>query len=177
MEIKRRKNKELRGKKKGSPREIEARQLRVVELRLEGVSFQRIAGIISTSVGQVYKDYENVFKKVNKELTEKADHLRTIELTRLDRLLEKLEKGYKLKIIEKEIGSGKSKKVVKIKGREIDLVSYAYAVMRIMDRRSKYIAGLDAPKEVRAEVGDNLKEAMETASADLLTTLKIVAGE
>ena len=73
---------------------------------MAGKSFQKIADIVGISVGQIYKDYDNAFKRVNKELTEKADHLRTVELTRLDRLLEKIEEGYKLKKRKRIYGKG-----------------------------------------------------------------------
>ena len=177
MDLKKRLNKPRKERNKDKAKKIAERQLRVVELRLAGKSFQKIADIVGISVGQIYKDYDNAFKRVNKELTEKADHLRTVELTRLDRLLEKIEEGYKLKKRKRIYGKGKSRTTVTVKERDISLTEYVYAYVRIMDRRSKYIAGLDAPKQIEADVGDNLKEAMETARTDLLTTLKKLAGE
>ena len=60
--------------------------------------------------------------------------------------------------------------------REICLTEFVMGYIRIMDRRARYIVGLDVPKEVKTDVGDNLREAMEVASTDLLTTLKTLAG-
>lgn len=176
--IRKRKNK--RGNPSGQPGWERKRDLRVareVELRVKGWSFHKIADEVGVTVAQVYKDIKNAFKKVDKELLEKADHLRTIELTRLDRLLEKLEEGYKLKIKEKVYGKGNKKFTIKVEERDITLTEFIYAYIRIMDRRARYISGLDAPKEVKADVGDNLKEAMETASVELLTQLNQMAEE
>jgi hypothetical protein len=141
------------------------------------MSFQRIADSVGVSVPVVYKDIKDAFKKVDKELIEKADHLRTVELTRLDRLLEIVEEGYRLKKKMKTYGRGNKKMTVEIEGRDISLVEFIMSYIKIMDRRSRYIAGLDVPKELKADVGDNLKEMMEVASDSLITTLEQIAGE
>ena len=174
--VKRRK----RGNPRGEPQWKENKAVRVakeVELRIKGMSFQRIADLVGISVPVVYKDIKEAFKKVDKDLIEKADHLRTVELTRLDRLLEIVEEGYRLKKKKKTYGRGAKKTTIEIEGRDISLTEFIMAYIRIMDRRSRYIAGLDVPKEVKADVGDNFKEAMEAASTGLLKTLEQLAGE
>ncbi len=78
------------GESKTSPRRIEAyeRQRKAVAMRLAGVPFDRIAKELG------YKDrggaYHAVMVALKKTLQEPSDELRTLEVTRLDRMLQGL---------------------------------------------------------------------------------------
>lgn len=181
MQIKRRKKrqKNKRGANRfTSNREIiKKRRLKAIEMRLAGKGFREIAEACGVSLGQAFTDIKNAFKDVDKELVEKADHLRMLELTRLDKLLEQLQEGHKLKERKIVIGKGTKKKAITIKDREIDTVNFVYAMLRLMDRRAAYIPGLNAPKEIKADVGEKLREQMDAANLSLMETLKQLAGE
>lgn len=192
MKIKRRTVKgDTSGKKKGKRKKklgrsdpkkpnfllIAKRQIKALEMRADGETYQTIADECGVSVKQAYTDVQKAINKVNKEQTEKVEQLRTLELARLDKLIRQLESGHKKKTVTVIVGKGKNKRAMKISQREIDTVSYVYAYIKLMDRRARYIMGLDVPREAKFDVGDNLKDQMETASAGLLDTLKQLAGE
>ena len=152
-----------------------------LELRIKGWSFKMIADELSrqlgyeVNMGSVYKWVRAAAKKIDDSVMLKADHLRRLELTRLDKLLRALEDGRELKTVEKVVGRGKDKKVIEFKAREIDLAQYVYAYIRIMDRRSQYIPGLDAAKEQRVEIGEKFKELMEGSKVEVVELLKQLA--
>ncbi len=176
MKIKIRK-KTTKTEKELSSLDREKRRQKSLELRLTGMSYDRIGKQTGVTQGQAYKDVKIQLDEVNEKALEDAQRLRVIELTRLDRLLEKLEEALKVKKKNKIVGKGDKQKVIVWEEQDIDITSFIYAYIRIMDRRSKYIAGLDAPLKTEADIGERLKAAMETAGEDVMSVLKRLAGE
>ncbi len=176
MDIKRRKKRSIAQLEKIELTRQQRRQ-KSLELRITGMSYDRIGQQTGVTIGQAYKDVKAMLDEVNEKALEDAQRLRVMELTRLDRLLEKLEEALKVKKKNKIIGRGSKQQVIIIEEQEIDITSFIYTYIRIMDRRSRYIAGLDAPLKTEADIGERLKAAMETAGEDVMSVLKRLAGE
>ena len=176
MDIKRRKKRSI-GQLEKIELSRQKRRQKSLELRLTGMSYDRIGKQTGVTIGQAYKDVKAMLDEVNEKALEDAQRLRVMELTRLDRLLEKLEEALKVKKKNKIIGRGSKQQVIIIEEQEIDITSFIYTYIRIMDRRSRYIAGLDAPLKTEADIGERLKAAMETAGEDVMGVLKRLAGE
>lgn len=176
MEIKRRRKK-LKTEQEKIALTIEKRRQVSLQLRLKGMAYERIGEQTGVTVGQAYKDVKAQLDMVNESALEDAQRLRVMELTRLDRLLEKLEEAVKVKKKSKVIGRGSKQRIIIVEDQEIDVAGFVYAYIRIMDRRSRYIAGLDAPLKTESDIGERLKAAMETAGEDVVSVLKRLAGE
>jgi hypothetical protein len=176
MKIKRRKKRSI-GQLEKVSLSRQQRRIKSLELRLTGMSYDRIGKQTGVTIGQAYKDVKAMLDEVNEKALEDAQHLRVVELTRLDRLLEKLEGAFKKKKKLKVIGRGSKQTTVEIEEQDIDITNFIYAYIRIMDRRSKYIAGLDAPLKTESDIGDRLKAVMEIAGEDVVEVLKRLAGE
>ena len=184
MKIKRRNSKkplpkQVKGDRRKSDPVKKARlQNRALQLRIEGKTYQEIANEIGyAKATSAHRFVMEAIQAINEQMAEKVSELRTLELNRLDRLIQKLEKSHKLKEVIKEIGRGSKKTTIKVKEREVDTISFIYAYIRLMDRRAQYIAGLNAPKQFEADVGGKLKEQMEVASVELVDLLKQISGE
>ena len=171
MEIKRRKNKKQKKRVKGVP--LQRRRLKALQLRQQGMSYDRIGKALGVDIGTAYSDVMKSLDEIDEQRKEEADKLRTLEITRLDRLLEKLEEGIKKKTKKKVIKG----KVYEIVEQDIDLTSFIMSYIRIMDRRARYIVGLDAPIKTEQDIGARLKEAMEQAGEDVVGILKRLAGQ
>ena len=183
MQIKRRKavkarkekNREARKRLQGAP--LAERRIRALRLRQQGMSYDRIGKRLDIGIGAAYQDVMSALNEIDEKRKEAADQLRVLEITRLDRLIEKLEAGLRKKKSKIVVGKGDKRRVIEVEKQDVDLVSFIHSYIRIMDRRSRYIAGLDAPKEVKADVSERLKEAMESAGDDVVGILKRLAGE
>ena len=174
MKIKRRrKNKTKRVNKVP----INERRLSALKLRQKGMSYDRIAKQLGINIGSAYQDVMAALNEIDSERKEEADKLRVLEITRLDRLVEKLEAGLKKRTMQRVVGKGAKAVVVEYTEQEIDLTAFVMSYIKIMDRRSRYIAGLDAPIKTEQDVSERLKAAMEGAGEDVITVLKRLAGE
>ena len=170
MKIKVRKSKKPRKLNKlpsrGRPRKKDvAGQLMIAErrrdalrLRQEGMSYFRIGEVLGIATALAYQDVDKMLKKIDESLSEETEKLRRLELTRLDRLLEGLRPALKSKDYY-ERGMALDKKI------------------KIMDRRAKYIPGMDAPSQFIGSLDDGLKSTVEQAGQEVLLMLKRLAGE
>ena len=104
-----------------------ARRLQAIQLRMGGASYRAIAERLGVSDAQAFNDVKAELAKIAKLTSAEAEHVRTIELERLDAmtlaLWSKAEQG--------DQGA-------------ID------RLLRVMERRSK-LMGLDAPTSIRQE--------------------------
>jgi len=167
MKIKVRKNKKKIGKaKSGRPKKkdivakfklMERRRL-ALKLRQEGESYYRIGEACGTSTAIAWQDVDWMLTELNNKQAEEVEKLRRLELTRLDRLLEKL----KLPLESKDY---------------YERMAALDKALKIMDRRAKYIPGMDAPARVEGGVDDGVKNLIEQATGEVNLILKRLAGE
>lgn len=122
--------------------EMAKRRQAALELRLQGCSYRAIAEQLklagdvphvnaSYNEGYAHRDIMTEVKRLAAKCAESAGQVRDIELSRLDALLE----AVMPKAIDTEVPLN----------QRIEAGTY---VLRIMERRAKYLA-LDAPEEVR----------------------------
>ena len=171
MKIKRRKNKTTTPQKnrmpgRGRPRKrdigaqlmLQQRSREALKLRQEGMSYYRIGEELGIDAAMAFQDVNKQLKKIDESLSEETEKLRRLELTRLDRLLEGLGPALKSKDYYE-------------RGMALD------KAIKIMDRRAKYIPGMDAPSQVMGGLDDGLKSVVEQAGQEVLLMLKRLAGE
>lgn len=131
-------------RRKNDPDVID-KERQVLELRLSGVTFEMIAKKVGfASAGACYNAYKRALIRT---LQEPADAVREAEVARLDRLMQ-------------------SVWVSALRGdvRSVD------AVLRIMDRRARYL-GLDAPTKSQMEVTTYDKDSIDAEVAKLVSLL------
>ena len=68
--------------------EVEARRLRALELRRAGLSYDAIAGALHVSTATAHGDVQAGLKRIGAECLEEATALRSLELSRVDRVVE-----------------------------------------------------------------------------------------
>jgi len=113
------------GGKKNDP-EVFARERKVLEMRLAGVTFDIIGKTVGyASAGATYNAYKRALIRT---LQEPADEIRDTELARLDRLMQ----GIWTQALRGEISS-------------------VQTALKIMDRRARLL-GLDAPTKQQVDV-------------------------
>lgn len=149
---------------KTSPRKAQGREreIRALDLRISGMNYRTIAQQLGISESGAYKAVVRALKRLNEQIIERADEVRRMELDRLNKMLRGLWPAA-------------------LKGNQgaID------RVIKIMDRRARYIPGLNTPDQL--EVRDWRKEAQEagfdTAAAferlvqDAVETVTVAAGD
>lgn len=118
-------NKRSGTKASGNAISVAERQARAVELRKSGHTFQQIADQLGYAGHQ--GAYKAVMSALKKTLQEPADELRTLELERLDAMLNSL--------------------WPQIMARNAYTPRAVEVALKVMDRRAALI-GLDAPKQV-----------------------------
>lgn len=142
------------------------------DLRCKGWSFQKIASELGVSVGTIYNDMERELAKQDDRLEVKSDKLRRVELRRLDSALEELMSAYTtLK---------KKKKGLNRLMYMNEVADYVDAMIKIMDRRARYIPGANAPNEIKSTGlfgSEDFVEKILQAQEDLLIKFRRFAGE
>jgi len=137
---------------------LQQRARQCLKLRQEGMSYYRIGEMLDINPASAFADVNKQLKYIDENLSEETEKLRRMELTRLDRLLEGLGPALKSKDYYE-------------RGMAMD------KAIKIMDRRAKYIPGMDAPSQVMAGLDDGLKTVVEQAGQEVLLMLKRLAGE
>lgn len=110
--------------KPGYREKAAARRIEALELRKTGMAFQRIAEKLGISVGQAHGDVMAALKTLAEKQNVTADECRTLEIARLDAMLEKM-----WTLVDKSDQGAVDR------------------ILRIMERRARYL-GLDAPEKI-----------------------------
>lgn len=126
-----------------------ARRVKVMELRMQGKSFRRIAEEIGTSVTNVYRDYRTVMKEYADQALETASEIRALESQRLDELQNEMWSQLAEARSEKVDDNGDP--IPRSAQDQNASLGTVNAIIRIMERRSK-LAGLDAPSKHTIDV-------------------------
>ena len=66
----------------------DARRLRALELRRNGLGYAAIASELGVSLGQAHADVQSGLKRIRTESAETAEELLALELSRVDRVVE-----------------------------------------------------------------------------------------
>ena len=126
-----------------------SRRVAVMELRMQGKSFRRIAEELSTSVTNVYRDYRTVMKDYSDQALETASEIRALESQRLDELQNEMWSQLAEARSEKVDDNGDP--IPRSSQDQNASLGTVNAIIRIMERRSK-LAGLDAPSKHTIDV-------------------------
>ena len=137
---------------------LQERRREALRLRQEGKSYYRIGDELGVTQSIAFQDVNRQLKVIDESLSEETEKLRRLELTRLDRLLE----GLYLPLKSKDY---------------YERMAAMDKAIKIMDRRAKYIPGMDAPSQFQGGVDDGLKSVVESAGQEGLLMLKRLAGE
>lgn len=100
------------------------RQEKALELRAAGLSYREIGKVNGTSANTAWRDVEAAMALTREAVKEQAEHLRDIELRRLDKAQRALQSG---------VNAGDPKAV--------------HAMLKVMERRARLL-GLDAPTKI-----------------------------
>lgn len=165
MQIKRRKKKGRSSKvKRGRPvtlkekEAVRARRIEALELRTSGWSYPDIGGQLGVSMVTAWKYVQQELAYMDDKVREKTERLRTLEVTRLDRMLGLLEQPLKSRDYYERYGA-------------MD------RVLKIMDRRAKYMPGMDAPLTGKLGLEEGMEGLLKSAGSEVLLMLKRLAGE
>ncbi len=164
MEIKRRKKKIGTDKKtRNTKQQIrqakrQANWLQALRMRQQGYSYYAIGREMGVQQAQAYQYVKNQLNYIDDKIKEETRNLRTLELTRLDRLLQKLVPALKSK-------------------DQYEKMAAVDRAIKIMDRRAKFIPGLNVPDESKIGMDDELRNLIEKAGDEVMLTLKRLAGE
>lgn len=128
------------GNYKGARERAATRRLRALDMRMAGATERQIASQLGVSHVQIHRDLVAALEKLGKQEALVADHLRALELERLDRM--------QLPMYS-QAQQGNQGAVDR--------------VLRIMERRAKLL-GLDAPvkQEITGKGGGPLETAVYT---------------
>lgn len=142
---------------RGREREEEA-----LKWRLSGLTYRLIAAEMGISESGAYKAVIRALGRLNERILEQAEEVRRMELERLDKML----RGLWPAALTGHQGA-------------ID------RVIKIMDRRARYISGLNAPAQLEVrnwrkeiqEAGFDPAAAFEKLVQDAVETVTITAGD
>lgn len=115
-----------------------------VRLRLAGLTHRQIGAQLGVAPSSAYKRITHALAEINRQVSESADELRTLEACRLNELLNAL--------WVRAIGGDE---------KAID------RVLRIMERRARLL-GLDAPTRTEAVTIDAIDREIARLSAELV---------
>lgn len=138
-------------------------QKQAVDLRIKGLSFEKIGEAIGLTSSGAFRAYKRALEKANAEIVETASDFRDIELARLDRMTEVLMKS--LKVLEEEIERDGNVQ----RGRK-GLLDTMNQLLKIQERRSRLL-GLDAASKFEIAGKDGQPIMIEDARAKLFEKL------
>jgi hypothetical protein len=149
---------------KGQREQAAERRLKAFELRKAGASFRQIGRELGVSEAQAHRDIMQALETLAKLTEPEVQHLRMIELQRLDEMQARL---WPL-ITHTEINPVTGMRVPKPDQFAID------RVIRIMERRAR-LSGIDAPLRVNLdldrEIENLLREVRQPDADDSLPTV------
>lgn len=132
---------------------MEEKKGKVLDLRRQAYTYREIEAITGINYGTVRNYIISALEELKQEQMEKAELLRTMELQRLDKLLNKIEPQLK-------------------KG---NLFAIDRA-LKIMERRAKYIPNMEVPQKVH--LGNDKESPLIEAQNNLEDKLlKLIAGD
>lgn len=121
------------------------RRRQVLALKIAGASYPEIAEALDIAVSTAHNDVQRALRDIPKD---EADELRTIELSRLDRM-------------QRELWAEAMKKEIPLVAR-LPLMD---RILKLIDRRAKML-GLDSPTQVEVTGADiDIDKAMATLQA------------
>lgn len=124
---------------RGKDAEITERQMKAMQLRVRGFTFPEMANELDVSVGTAYNDYKAAMKRLIDETRESADQVRSVEITRLDRMIRSLELA--------AFGPPDADAPFCADPKAIEVL------LKVSDRRAKLL-GLDAPEDLNVNFGE-----------------------
>lgn len=149
---------------KTSPRKARGREreIRALDLRISGMNYRNIAQQLDISESGAYKAVIRALKRLNEQIMERADEVRRMELDRLDKMLRGLWPAA-------------------LKGNQ----GAVDRVVKIMDRRARYIPGLNTPDQIEVrdwreeaqEAGFDPAAAFERLVQEAVETVTVAAGD
>ena len=119
--------------------ELQERRIKAMQLRLRGKSYPMIARELKLSVSQAYQDVMHEVRKRSEELKENAEEVRSMEVERLDVIMDKLWD--------------------RIEGGSLDHIEVYF---KVAHRRAKLL-GLDAAGKSEVTINDNRPEHVPDA--------------
>ena len=165
MKIKRRKIKSSKPKvKQGRPygrvqkQEVKERRLEALKLRMRGWNFPDIGAQLGVSAVAAWKYVDQELKYVDEKIRDKAERLKVLEILRLDRMVELLDGALKSSDYYERFSA-------------ID------RVLKIMDRRARYIPGMDVALTGKIGLEEGMEGLLKSAGSEVLLMLKRLAGE
>lgn len=133
--------------------DVEKKKSIVLDLRRQAYTYREIEAITQINYGTVRNYIIAALEELKQEQMEKAELLRTMELTRLDKLLNK---------IEPQLAKG-------------NLFAIDRA-LKIMERRAKYIQGMEVPQTVH--LGNDKESPLIEAQSNLEDKLmRLIKGD
>lgn len=148
---------------------VEQNKLKALDLRGEGKSYAKIADALGISKTRAHELVLEGLDELIVQSAESAEQVRTLELGRLDDLLDRLVVKLSLQRREVQAKSGLMVMVPDPNERTVD------AILRVMERRAKLL-GLDAPQEIVGAGGGPIQIANASASEEFLARVeKLVA--
>lgn len=144
------------------------RKQKMLELRIKGYSYPKIAAILGDTTRNVCQHVTNVLKEAHKDLREKGEELLELELTRIDsmyRMLAQQAFTPRFKVIEDPKKPGKvlrRERVLDEDGEPAYLVNHLLVqrMISLMERRAK-LTGIDAPVVVKTDAEEAAREIQE----------------
>lgn len=140
---------------------LQAKRLTALKLRERGATYRQIAEEMHTSAGYAHDLVRAGLKEMNEQAMESAEHVKMIELNRIDDLWYRLSQKLLGQTRTVEMKDGKKVDVPDPSERTVE------AMLRVMERRAKLL-GLDAPEQIGGPGGGPIPVAIEDVRTILI---------